>query len=117
MAPFRLPLGVNGLGAAGAIASLADREHITRERRLNREARALTRDFFERAGFEVAASHTNFIMVAIWRPVAEFRKACATLGVAVGRPFPPLDRHARISIGTRKEMERAVRVFEAVLRT
>jgi histidinol-phosphate/aromatic aminotransferase/cobyric acid decarboxylase-like protein len=33
----------------------------------------------------------------------------------VGRPFPPLDSYARISIGTLEEMHRAGAVFKRVL--
>ena len=79
------------------------------------ETRGFTRRFFERAGFEVAPSETNFLMVHIRRPIEGFRKACEAAGVAVGRPFPPLDRHARITIGTADEMRLAVGVFGRVL--
>jgi histidinol-phosphate/aromatic aminotransferase/cobyric acid decarboxylase-like protein len=33
----------------------------------------------------------------------------------VGRPFPPLKQHARITMGTPEEMQRAMEVFRAVL--
>jgi histidinol-phosphate/aromatic aminotransferase/cobyric acid decarboxylase-like protein len=33
----------------------------------------------------------------------------------VGRPFPPLTTHARISIGTMEEMRQAAGVFREVL--
>jgi histidinol-phosphate/aromatic aminotransferase/cobyric acid decarboxylase-like protein len=56
-------------------------------------------------------------MVGIRRPIAEFKDACAKRGVAVGRPFPPLNEHARISIGTMDEMRRAVSAFDGVLRS
>lgn len=115
IAAFRLASSVNVLGAAAAIASLGDRKHLEKEARRNREARAFTRGWFERAGYQVADSHTNFVMVAIRRPSVDFRKACADRGVAVGRPFPPLTTHARISIGTMDEMKRAVDVFADVL--
>jgi histidinol-phosphate/aromatic aminotransferase/cobyric acid decarboxylase-like protein len=37
--------------------------------------------------------------------------------VLVGRPFPPLTTHARISIGTADEMRRATEIFKRVLVT
>jgi histidinol-phosphate/aromatic aminotransferase/cobyric acid decarboxylase-like protein len=46
------------------------------------------------------------------RPV---REACRKEGIAVGRPFPPLTTHLRISIGTMEEMQRAAEVFRKVL--
>ena len=47
--------------------------------------------------------------------VKAFQAACAKKSVFVARPFPPLDTYARITVGTRAEMDRAVEVFEAVL--
>jgi histidinol-phosphate aminotransferase len=117
MSRFRLPIGVNALGAAAALASIGDERHLEREVKLNGEARTFTRGFFERAGYACSASQTNFLMVGIRRPIAEFKDACAKRGVAVGRPFPPLNEHARISIGTMDEMRRAVSAFDGVLRS
>ena len=58
----------------------------------------------------------NFIFVDVGQPAATFRAACARQGVNVGRDFPPFEgSHARISIGTKAEMERAT-VFRDVLR-
>jgi histidinol-phosphate aminotransferase len=85
---FRLPIGVNALGAAAARASIGDRPHLAREVKLNSEARAFTRGFFERAGYACGASQTNFLMVAIRRPIADFRAACEKKGVAIGRNRP-----------------------------
>jgi histidinol-phosphate aminotransferase len=115
--PHTLNLGVNALGAAAAAASATARDHIERERRLNRDARDYTRRFFTDAGFKPAASETNFVMVDIRRDVKAFREACRAQGVAVGRLFPPLSTHARVSIGTMDEMRRATAVFRKVLAT
>jgi histidinol-phosphate/aromatic aminotransferase/cobyric acid decarboxylase-like protein len=37
--------------------------------------------------------------------------------VAIGRKFPSLPTHARVSIGTMPEMKKAVEVFRTVLAT
>lgn len=115
MERFRMPLAVNGLGAAAALATLGDERQLERERARNREGRDFTRRWFEQAGYPVAASVANFLMVGIRRPADAFRQACAERGVAVGRPFPPLIEHVRISIGTMEEMRGAVTVFGRVL--
>jgi histidinol-phosphate aminotransferase len=61
-------------------------------------------------------SQTNFIFVNIGRTAKSFRDACAEQDVRVGRDFPPMnDTHARISIGTMEEMQRAIPVFADVL--
>lgn len=110
-----LELGVNALGAAAALASLGSKTHVSREQARNRAARDYTRKAFGALGFDTTASETNFVMVDIKRDAREFRAACRDKGVLVGRPFPPLDTHARITIGTLEEMRRAMPVFKAVL--
>lgn len=115
MQRHRLPNNVNALAAASAIATLPDAAHIERERQLNREAREFTRRAFEQMGYKSPASNTNFIMVPIGRDSKAFKDACAKQGILVGRAFPPLTTHARISIGTMDEMKRAVDVFRQVL--
>ena len=115
MQRHRLPNNLNVLAAAAAIASLPDVAHIEHERQLNREAREFTRRAFESMGFKSTVSNTNFIMVPIGRDSKAFKDACAKQGILVGRPFPPLTTHARISIGTMDEMKKAVAVFRQVL--
>jgi histidinol-phosphate aminotransferase len=112
----RLGNSVNVLGAAAALAALNDADVIASERRLNRDARDFTRAAFARLGYPSLPSHANFVMVDVRGEARAFAQACRTHGVAVGRPFPPLLRHARVSIGTMDEMTRAVAVFERVLR-
>ena len=115
MRRHRLPNNINVLAAAAAIATLPDTAHIQREVGLNREAREFTRKTLASIGFDSPASNANFIMVPIRRDSKAFREACAAHGVLVGRPFPPLTTHARISIGTMAEMRRAMDVFRRVL--
>ena len=115
MQRHRLPNNVNVLAAAAAMTTLPDQAHIEQERRLNRAAREFTRSAFDAMGYKSTPSNTNFIMVPIGRDSRAFKEACAKHGVLVGRPFPPLTTHARISIGTMDEMKRAVDVFRQVL--
>jgi histidinol-phosphate aminotransferase len=103
---------------AGAAVALQEpaREVEVQERERNTAARAYTIEFFEGLGYDVMPSQTNFIFVDIGRPAADFRAACREHGVGVGRDFPPMEQtHARISIGTLDEMERACGIFEQVL--
>ena len=115
MRKHRLPNSINVLAAAAGIATLKDSTHLEEEKKLNRAAREYTRQALGSLGFKAPASHTNFVMVPIGRDVRAFRDACAKQGILVGRPFPPLDTHARISIGTMDEMKRAMDVFRQVL--
>ena len=67
------------------------------------------------AGYTVAPSDANFIFVDIRRDSRGFQEACRTEGVNVGRSFPPMLNWARISIGTKAEMEVSLPVFMKVL--
>jgi len=111
----RLGNNVNVLAASAAIAALRDPDVAVRERTLNRDAREYTRTELERIGYPSIPSHANFIMVDVKQETRAFAQACRAQGIMVGRPFPPLTRHSRISIGTMDEMTRAVAVFKRVL--
>ena len=115
VAPRTLDIGINLLGAVAARASLAARGRVERERARNREAREFTRRFFADAGFTPTDSQANFVMVDIRRDAKAFRAACRARGIAIGRVFPPLLTHARVTVGTMGEMRRATAVFREVL--
>ena len=107
---------ISELQAVGGIAALADQEHMAWEKQENKRIRDYTTGEFQKMGFQVADSQTNFIFVNIGRPAAGFRDACRELGVAVGRDFPPMEKTwARISLGRMEDMEKAVPVFKRVL--
>ena len=113
---FHQRSSISGLSMVAAQASLRQEDgFIEKERERNRQIRQYTIDFFRQAGHTVADSQTNFIFVDVGMPVQEFRAACQARGVLVGRPFPPLWTHCRISLGTMDEMKRAVPVFRRVL--
>lgn len=111
----RLGNSVNALGAAAALAALGEPRFASEQVRLNREAREWARAELARAGFASRPSHANFLMVDIGRDARAFQQACAAKGVLVGRPFPPLLTHARISVGTMDEMRAALPVIRGVL--
>lgn len=105
---------INALVRWGGVASLRDTAAQERVRRMTKELRVKTARELQAHGYEVIPSETNFFMVAIHRQVqpviAEFRKR----GVLVGRPFPPMLEHLRVSVGTAEEMDRFVAVFKEV---
>jgi len=115
LAGWRLGNSLNMLGQRAAIAALDDLEHVERGRAANRAGRDLLRGYFEGKGFKMAPSHTNFVLANIRRDAGAFQKACRALGVAVGRPFPPLDTWTRVSVGTEDENRKAIEVFGRVL--
>jgi histidinol-phosphate aminotransferase len=97
------------------MTTVGDTAHIADEVRKNREARAFTRRFFENAGYHVHAAEANFFMVDVRRDAKAFKMECVKHNVAIGRAFPALPTHARVSIGTMPEMTKAVAVFRTVM--
>jgi len=112
-----MPYNISVLGVAAAMAALGDPQHIAAERDRNTAVRAFTQKALEDLGCRCTASHTNFLFANIGRPASEFRAGCAAQGIQVGRDFPPFEgTHARISLGTMEEMQKATAVFRDVLR-
>lgn len=105
------------MALAGAKAALAvPTSWVAAESARNASARAFTMKWFADRGYTPTDSQTNFMFVDIKRPSQGFRDACAQDGVIIGRDFPPYEKtHARISVGTMADMQRAVKVFEKVL--
>jgi histidinol-phosphate aminotransferase len=108
---------ISVMGLQGAKAALAVPDQwVKDEQKRNAEARAFTQKWFADRGYTPTDSQTNFMFVNIKRPSRQFREACLKDGVLVARDFPPYENtHARISVGTMAEMQRAVQVFEKVL--
>ncbi len=116
IAPLQLTFGTSVLSIAAAYGSLEDPDYIMTEVQRNEAARQYTLDFFSSNGLDPVPSQTNFVFVNLGMSAREFREACAKQGIRVGRDFPPYeDTHARISIGTMEEMQRATAVFADVL--
>jgi histidinol-phosphate aminotransferase len=107
-------LAVTSIAAANA--SMNDSENMKKQKALNRDTRAATRQAFEKAGFTVLPSEANFIMVDIKRAVREYQNACRQAGVLIARPFPPLDTYARVTIGTVEEMAKATPILLSLLK-
>jgi histidinol-phosphate aminotransferase len=84
-------------------------------KRVTLDLRTKTTTELRNLGYTVIPSETNFFMVHIKRPVQpvieEFRKK----GVLVGRPFPPMLEHLRVSVGTPDEMGRFMTAFKEVV--
>jgi histidinol-phosphate aminotransferase len=118
LARFKMPYNISVFGVAAALAALDEPAYLEAERRRNTDVRAFTQKVFEDLGCKSAVSQGNFLFVDVNRPAQEFREACAKHGVMVGRDFPPFEKtHARISVGTLREMKKAAEVFRSVLKT
>ncbi len=105
---------VNALVKWGGVAALEDTGSEAWVRQTTLRLRKQTSAELEGMGYPVIPSETNFFMVRTGRPVqevsAEFRKR----DVLVGRPFPPLLDHLRVSVGTEEEMARFMTAWKEI---
>ena len=56
-------------------------------------------------------SQTNFILVDLRKDVKPAIEALRERGVLVGRLFPALPRHLRVTVGTPAQMKRFLQAF------
>ena len=108
---------VNALARWGAVASMEDQPAADRMLVHNKRLREQTISDLESLGYECIPSQTNFFMVNLRQTVAPIRQAFRQRGVAVGRDFPPMLDHLRVSIGTEDEMGRFMNAFEDIMKT
>lgn len=106
---------VNVLSLAAARASMNDERHVADHRRRNAETRAWTVAEVERLGHTVLPSEANFIMIGIGQNVRPVIAAMRERGVQIGRLFPAMPEHLRVTIGTPEEMRRFVAEFRTVV--
>jgi histidinol-phosphate aminotransferase len=108
-------LNVFGMHAA-TVAIQQDALFTENERKRNAAVRDFAMKWFTDRGMKPTDCQANFMFVNIGTPAKTFREACRAKGVLVARDFPPFEKtHARISLGTMEEMQKAVQVFGDVL--
>ena len=100
-----------------ALASLADDDHVVRQRRLNNDIRQWLCAELAKDGRKTIPSHTNFVMIEIGSDVRPVIEQFRARGILVGRKFPSLGNWLRVSIGTRREMEAFLGAFRAIVPT
>ena len=105
---------VNCMALAAAIASLDDPDHVPNGQRLNKEAKQFTTSELEKMGYKIIPSQANFIMFDCKKPVVPLIKAMKERNVHVGRLFPALPNHMRLTIGKKSEMETFLLAFREV---
>lgn len=105
---------VNCMALAAATASLDDLDHVPNGQRLNREAKTFVTSELDKMGYEQIPSQANFIMFDCKRPVVPLIQAMKQRKIHVGRLFPALPNHMRLTIGKKTEMESFVSAFKQV---
>lgn len=106
---------INALVKHGGVASLKDTQSQAEVKAKVIALRTKTVRELEAHGYPVIPSQANFFMVSLEgrtvQPViAEFREK----GVLVGRPFPPMLQHLRVSVGREEEMDKFIKAFKEI---
>jgi histidinol-phosphate aminotransferase len=113
---FALATGPNHLANVAGLAALDDEEFPRRTLEVNRAALDLVQGVLEELGLPYLESHTNFVMHGVNGDVEAYRERMAAAGVLVGRAFPPLLDHNRVSLGTPDQMDRWAEALRSLRR-
>ena len=113
--PHQMWDSVNCMALAAAVASLNDPDQVANGKRLNSEAKTFVTAEIEKMGYKQIPSQANFIMFDVKRPVVPLIKALKERNVQVGRLFPALPNHMRLTIGKKAEMEIFLSTFRQVM--
>ncbi len=114
MRPFATG-SVNVLARYGATAALKDTAAMADAKRKTIALREKAARDLKALGYEVIPSQTNFFMVGLRREVQPVIQAFRDEGVLVGRPFPPMTQHLRVSVGLPEEMDRFMVAFKKIM--
>lgn len=101
---------------AAARASLGETAYLEESRRRNRATREWTAAELAGRGHAVLPTQTNFLMADLGRDVGPVIEALRSRRVEVGRKFPALPNHLRVTVGTRPQMERFLAALAETLR-
>jgi histidinol-phosphate aminotransferase len=105
---------INVLVKYGGVASLEDTAAQAEVKQKTIALRTRTSNDLRAYGYDVIPSETNFFMVHTGRPVQGVIEEFRQREILVGRPFPPMLEHLRVSIGTAEEMDRFMAAFKQI---
>jgi histidinol-phosphate aminotransferase len=102
-------------GMVGAIASLKAKGLVEERRKAIAEIREETAEWLDKRGFAVLPSEANMLLVDVRRPGREVFQALLKEKVVIGRSWPSMPNHVRITIGTKEEMTKFRAAFGHVM--
>jgi histidinol-phosphate aminotransferase len=103
-------------GTVGATASLGQRSLVAQRRQIVADIRNDLAAWLDARGFAYLPSEANMIMIDGRRPGREVYTAMLRHNIAIGRSWPSLPNHVRVTIGTAEEMGRFKTAFAQVMR-
>ena len=101
----------------GAAASLKDKGLVPERRRALADVRDDLCAWLHQKGYAFIPSEANMVMIDGRRPGRETAAAMLKQKVAIGRAWPALPNHVRVTVGTRDEMAKFKAAFERVMQS
>jgi histidinol-phosphate aminotransferase len=116
MEKARQPFNTNMLAQAAALAALDDKKFLQKTRKLILEGKAFIYDSLNKLGVSYVPSVANFILVDVGRDGVDVFNRMLNRGVIV-RDMKQygLKNFIRVTVGTKKENERFIKVLKKVL--
>ena len=100
---------------AAGITSLKSVDEVSKRRKLIGGIREETVAFLEKHNFKTTPSMSNCFMVETGRPAQQVVDAMAAQKIMIGRVFPGMPTHVRITVGTAEEMAKFQAAFLKVM--
>jgi histidinol-phosphate aminotransferase len=113
MRPFSIG-SINVLVKHGGVASLKDTAAQADVKQKVTAIRTKVSNDLRAYGYDVIPSEANFFMVHLGRQVQPVIEEFRQKEILVGRPFPPMLEHLRVSIGTAEDMDRFTAAFKQI---
>jgi histidinol-phosphate aminotransferase len=98
-----------------ASASLKDARLVPERRRINASIRQETFQWLDRNGYSYIPSESNCFLLDTKRPGKQMIDAIAQQNVFIGRIWPSMPTHVRITVGTSDEMRQFRSAFQRVM--
>jgi len=104
-----------GSSLLGGLASLEDVKLLPQRKALNAQLRDETITWLKGRGFTCTASQANCFMIDVKQPAEQVIEKLATQGVLIGRVWKNWPQWVRVTVGSKREMERFREVFAATV--
>lgn len=111
----RQPFNANGIAQAGALAGLADTEHMEKTRSLTHEGRDYLQTQFAELGLEFVPSHANFVLVRVGDGDKVFKELLKRGIIIRAMRSYKLPDWIRVSIGTKEQNEAFIRELRSLI--
>lgn len=112
LSAWRLPEGLNAVGAHSALVAYDDVDYVRMSENRNATDR---QEFFKQVAarkIEAIPSHTNFAMLQSGRPAIDVIEHFKKNNISIARLFPSMNTFVRVSFGTPSQMKEFWRVWD-----